>query len=112
MIMTSPSARQLLLVVMQGLGAGMEKAQPTTKGIMHRLPRVIQRNEDLEAGSRAGLTAANDGRLPGGEELTADGQSDALVACLGAGGSEEHTSELQSPLNLVCRLLLEKKKEI
>src|SRR5574337_1405819 len=25
--------------------------------------------------------------------------------------SEEHTSELQSPLNLVCRLLLEKKKE-
>src|SRR5256885_5467705 len=34
----------------------------------------------------------------------------------GAGGrrphrrSEEHTSELQSPCNLVCRLLLEKKK--
>src|SRR2546426_2607907 len=28
------------------------------------------------------------------------------------GRSEEHTSELQSPCNLVCRLLLEKKKEI
>src|SRR5256885_11564521 len=26
--------------------------------------------------------------------------------------SEEHTSELQSPCNLVCRLLLEKKKYI
>src|SRR5256885_7010816 len=26
--------------------------------------------------------------------------------------SEEHTSELQSPCNLVCRLLLEKKKTI
>src|SRR6478735_5416766 len=26
--------------------------------------------------------------------------------------SEEHTSELQSPCNLVCRLLLEKKKEV
>src|SRR5260370_11403342 len=26
--------------------------------------------------------------------------------------SEEHTSELQSHLNLVCRLLLEKKKEV
>src|SRR5690348_17583447 len=26
--------------------------------------------------------------------------------------SEEHTSELQSPVHLVCRLLLEKKKEI
>src|SRR5256885_12779816 len=26
--------------------------------------------------------------------------------------SEEHTSELQSPCNLVCRLLLEKKKAV
>src|SRR5688500_19794251 len=33
-------------------------------------------------------------------------------ATTGAGStrSEEHTSELQSPCNLVCRLLLEKKK--
>src|SRR5256885_3465762 len=29
----------------------------------------------------------------------------------GSGRSEEHTSELQSPCNLVCRLLLEKKKK-
>src|SRR2546430_7289173 len=29
---------------------------------------------------------------------------------LGRGRSEEHTSELQSQSNLVCRLLLEKKK--
>src|SRR2546430_9022905 len=29
---------------------------------------------------------------------------------IGAGRSEEHTSELQSQSNLVCRLLLEKKK--
>src|SRR5258708_29280964 len=29
----------------------------------------------------------------------------------GAGRSEEHTSELQSPDHLVCRLLLEKKKK-
>src|SRR3989454_8107571 len=28
-----------------------------------------------------------------------------------AARSEEHTSELQSPCNLVCRLLLEKKKK-
>src|SRR5256885_6450987 len=28
------------------------------------------------------------------------------------GRSEEHTSELQSPCNLVCRLLLEKKKQL
>src|SRR5256885_4057420 len=29
-----------------------------------------------------------------------------------AARSEEHTSELQSPCNLVCRLLLEKKKTV
>src|SRR5256885_5414414 len=29
----------------------------------------------------------------------------------GSPRSEEHTSELQSPCNLVCRLLLEKKKK-
>src|SRR5256885_3187372 len=29
----------------------------------------------------------------------------------GQSRSEEHTSELQSPCNLVCRLLLEKKKK-
>src|SRR5256885_9741356 len=36
---------------------------------------------------------------------------EAFVKALGTHGrSEEHTSELQSPCNLVCRLLLEKKK--
>src|SRR5438876_8288614 len=30
----------------------------------------------------------------------------------GGARSEEHTSELQSPVHLVCRLLLEKKKTI
>src|SRR5256885_12819820 len=31
-----------------------------------------------------------------------------LAGLVGVGRSEEHTSELQSPCNLVCRLLLEK----
>src|SRR5260370_31264888 len=35
---------------------------------------------------------------------------DHYVHCPDRGRSEEHTSELQSHLNLVCRLLLEKKK--
>src|SRR5260370_38403339 len=34
-----------------------------------------------------------------------------LATANGAPRSEEHTSELQSHLNLVCRLLLEKKKK-
>src|SRR2546426_4881576 len=47
--------------------------------------------------------------LAGGRLVAADkvaGQADARD-----GRSEEHTSELQSPCNLVCRLLLEKKKK-
>src|SRR5256884_1588825 len=36
----------------------------------------------------------------------------SLVMWLTAMRSEEHTSELQSRLHLVCRLLLEKKKEM
>src|SRR2546426_8436636 len=35
----------------------------------------------------------------------------ALLASYTNSRSEEHTSELQSPCNLVCRLLLEKKKK-
>src|SRR5256885_11935241 len=34
------------------------------------------------------------------------------VKILNLSRSEEHTSELQSPCNLVCRLLLEKKKNV
>src|SRR5690348_17463638 len=33
------------------------------------------------------------------------------AGCRTADRSEEHTSELQSPVHLVCRLLLEKKKQ-
>src|SRR5256885_9254130 len=40
-----------------------------------------------------------------------DLQSAAARAEQPVGRSEEHTSELQSPCNLVCRLLLEKKKQ-
>src|SRR2546426_2435731 len=39
-------------------------------------------------------------------ERAAGGEAHVL-----GGRSEEHTSELQSPCNLVCRLLLEKKKK-
>src|SRR5256885_12686845 len=40
----------------------------------------------------------------------ASGRSAATSARSSSSRSEEHTSELQSPCNLVCRLLLEKKK--
>src|SRR5256885_9233973 len=43
----------------------------------------------------------------GARILRDDGVPEAVAWC---DRSEEHTSELQSPCNLVCRLLLEKKK--
>src|SRR5437868_11057970 len=41
--------------------------------------------------------------------FTPDGR-EVWVACEGERRSEEHTSELQSRFDIVCRLLLEKKK--
>src|SRR2546426_2079029 len=65
---------------------------------------------------RSGVAAPDDTvDAVGGEHEVGVGPG-AEVADLGlppephAERSEEHTSELQSPCNLVCRLLLEKKK--
>src|SRR5256885_12677971 len=44
------------------------------------------------------------------EDGTAHAPQCGIDASGNPGRSEEHTSELQSPCNLVCRLLLEKKK--
>src|SRR2546430_11853291 len=44
--------------------------------------------------------------------VTNSGPSNATSATLTENRSEEHTSELQSQSNLVCRLLLEKKKNV
>src|SRR2546426_7406481 len=48
----------------------------------------------------------------GGAYLLIAGIEAALEFAQAFRRSEEHTSELQSPCNLVCRLLLEKKKKI
>src|SRR2546426_6783275 len=47
----------------------------------------------------------------GGEVEGARGDEAAAAERRDHERSEEHTSELQSPCNLVCRLLLEKKKK-
>src|SRR5256885_12768509 len=41
-----------------------------------------------------------------------EGRAHAVAQHAAGQRSEEHTSELQSPCNLVCRLLLEKKKKL
>src|SRR5256885_6494789 len=65
-----------------------------------------------------GTTSAGHRRRPGACRCHAAGASPVPAALrtrpergLQLERSEEHTSELQSPCNLVCRLLLEKKKK-
>src|SRR5256885_11856587 len=50
------------------------------------------------------------GRGAGWGVIAGAGVADAAGGICHPVRSEEHTSELQSPCNLVCRLLLEKKK--
>src|SRR5256885_15682957 len=66
---------------------------------------------------REGLIEGDSRKLPGklsaslpAEVKPADYDLAALAMQEPQYRSEEHTSELQSPCNLVCRLLLEKKK--
>src|SRR5437764_5869382 len=49
-------------------------------------------------------------RRPRSRPVTGRAHSAAARTTTGSSRSEEHTSELQSPMYLVCRLLLEKKK--
>src|SRR2546426_5797978 len=46
-----------------------------------------------------------------GARSNKDSQVSRPILLVAEHRSEEHTSELQSPCNLVCRLLLEKKKK-
>src|SRR5690242_21037775 len=51
------------------------------------------------------------GRTEHANHETIDFDGELFLCVFGKVRSEEHTSELQSHVNLVCRLLLEKKKK-
>src|SRR5256885_16609192 len=73
----------------RSLWPGQPRAEPCPEAVWQRVPRVIRRC----------ATRTND-------------PWHSLPHCFRTRfRSEEHTSELQSPCNLVCRLLLEKKKK-
>src|SRR5947208_10375846 len=69
---------------------------------LHSFP--TRRSSDLE---RDRLPASPCGR----EDRIGETRLESVTSCDRAQRSEEHTSELQSPDHLVCRLLLEKKKK-
>src|SRR2546430_8416792 len=64
------------------------------------------------AAARLGLDTAEPASAPSVRLLRTHGtEEEVLAALLFEARSEEHTSELQSQSNLVCRLLLEKKNK-
>src|SRR2546426_9194321 len=76
------------------LSAGLEKAGHPADRIETRAAVTLETVDGSPKVTRSALDVR--GKVPGIDEATFR--------------SEEHTSELQSPCNLVCRLLLEKKK--
>src|SRR5688500_19248722 len=75
---------------------------------------VVSRSGTLTYEAVGQLTALGLGQSSaigiGGDPIVGTTHVDALRLFEADDRSEEHTSELQSPCNLVCRLLLEKKK--
>src|SRR5437762_11107306 len=84
--------------------------------------RSLEAENEILRGTAPHLIAESPAMRPVIEMISRVAPSDANVLITGENGtgkglvaqalhrSEEHTSELQSPMYLVCRLLLEKKK--
>src|SRR5438105_12607529 len=73
-----------------------------------REPPLIPQEHFSQAGAALEGQSVQNAAL--GEELQQERQHNFLLRDHDVARSEEHTSELQSRVDLVCRLLLEKKK--
>src|SRR5256885_7131466 len=80
---------------------------------LFRSPPARKRTQTFRRHRQRGRTGRrhreNDRRTDNGPSIAV---KSSLMYASGIARSEEHTSELQSPCNLVCRLLLEKKKKL
>src|SRR6266496_4958688 len=70
---------------------------------------TASRNTDPHQNHCSSIPPSSGPTAPPAEKLVIQTEI-ASARCLGSRRSEEHTSELQSRRDLVCRLLLEKKK--
>src|SRR2546426_2019639 len=86
-----------------GLGVAVDHDRLDPQ-LAEREPRPDAAVVELHTLADAVRSAAQDDDAPLPQRLG------LVLVVVGAERSEEHTSELQSPCNLVCRLLLEKKK--
>src|SRR5438552_6915071 len=113
--------RKLGLTALLGLGATMAwqaASQGTPLAPSQSQTQTPRKMQAPAVASRAQAPAETTVTVDGSEAmfttmcaLLAHGGKHGFAAIHGHGGfrSEEHTSELQSPDHLVCRLLLEKK---
>src|SRR2546427_3304496 len=82
------------------------KAEPASTGVIFNA--MVERR--MEARSSSGVKVCSERNFSRTASSCSATYSTTLLRC--SSRSEEHTSELQSQSNLVCRLLLEKKKKI
>src|SRR2546426_7337175 len=78
-------------------------------------PRIVSRTPPLETKLTAQFHVKDVAHFPHGASLALERRrrlQNPSQPPFCPVRSEEHTSELQSPCNLVCRLLLEKKKSV
>src|SRR5437879_8667149 len=73
--------------------------------------RKQARGKRTVAASQAKIPAPSVAEIAAGEDLALMADEPPHGGIVEIPRSEEHTSELQSPMYLVCRLLLEKKKK-
>src|SRR2546422_2040362 len=104
-------------------GEAMSDQKPSSDKVNRR--KFLDQTARLAAGAAIGTTALSYSRILGANQRIALGhigignrgrELDWIASRLkdphNVERSEEHTSELQSRLHLVCRLLLEKKKKL
>src|SRR2546430_12639700 len=89
-------------VVFPIVGLGWSKSQVVNGSLQVRYNYIVGGAAVFDVHAWQSVTASGNTLAPGGG---------GEVVRLNDSRSEEHTSELQSQSNLVCRLLLEKKKK-
>src|SRR2546426_6759184 len=109
--------RQCLIIAGQGGPSNVEALGGEVKlklrnEFQHAVPRAAIRRGRPAQPQDVGAHPASHSRREPGQQLDAYPRAEVarITVRRVVVRSEEHTSELQSPCNLVCRLLLEKKK--